>query len=89
MVHLSYVVEDGGFRYKVSIHKGLGIFHGCDADCAINIGDNTEREIGKKIKIGFCEQFSIIWPQVKKMLFGNTSVQHWIYLWSLTLYSSG
>lgn len=42
------MVEDGGFRYKVSIHKGFGIFHGGDADCAINIGDNTEREIDKK-----------------------------------------
>lgn len=42
------MVEDSGFRYKVAIHKGLGIFHGNDADCTINIGDNAEREIDKK-----------------------------------------
>lgn len=39
------MVEDGGFRYEASIHKGLGFFHGCDADCAINIGDDAEREL--------------------------------------------
>lgn len=47
------MVEDGGFRYKVSIHKGFGIFHGGDADCAINIGDNTEREIDFKKNLRF------------------------------------
>lgn len=47
------MVEDGGFRYKVSIHKGFGIFHGGDADCAINIGDNTEREIDLKKNLRF------------------------------------
>lgn len=56
MSHFSYMVEDSRFRYKVSIHKGLGIFHRGDADCAINIGDNTEREIDKKKKKSFYEQ---------------------------------
>lgn len=47
------MVEDSGFRYKVTVDKGLGIFHRSDADCAINIGDNTEREIAKNTK-GMC-----------------------------------
>lgn len=42
------MVKDSRFRYKVSIHKGLGVFHGGDADCAINTRDNTKREIYKK-----------------------------------------
>lgn len=37
-------MENRGFRHKGSIHIGLGIFYGCDADCAIYIGDYTKEK---------------------------------------------
>lgn len=36
------MVEDSGFRDKVSINKGLGIFSRSDADSTVYIGYNTK-----------------------------------------------
>lgn len=38
----TYMVEDSGFRYEVSINKGLGIFFRSDADNTVHVGYNTK-----------------------------------------------
>lgn len=42
------MMKHSGFRYKVSIDKGFGIFQWSDTDCTLNVGYNT-KDKGKKI----------------------------------------
>lgn len=53
------MVQDSGFKDQVSINKGLGIFHGSDADSILDVGYNTKTNKQKKYKIEYL-YFSII-----------------------------
>lgn len=43
-VHNTYTMQDSGLRYQVPVDKGLGVFHGGDADFTVYVGNDTEKE---------------------------------------------
>lgn len=42
LIFTTHMMQDSGFRYKVSINKGLGVVHGSDADSVLDVCYNTE-----------------------------------------------
>ncbi len=44
------MVENGALRHKMSIHKGLGVWHRFNADGPFHTGDDTENAIKNNFK---------------------------------------
>lgn len=47
-VQSTYMLQDSGFRYKVSINKGFTVFHRSNADRTLDVGYDTAVEKKKK-----------------------------------------